>query len=144
MLVVGKMYTMNIDLQIFFVFLAVGIIVYLVKKYNQNQELKKLASQPTKDWKNHYSERIPIPNLENSLVPPWEKFDYDRYDLGWRMGKGEDYLSLWSVWFDKLSDADKANYQLMYPEPHETNWKGFYNDEFDDEEGDDDIIPNAT
>jgi hypothetical protein len=125
---------MSIDFQVFLVILSIGIIVYFAKKYDQNQELKKLSSQPLKDWKSHFEEKIPTPNLENKLIPPWEKFEYDRYDMGWRMGKGEDYLSLWWIWFAKLSDADKDRYQLMYPEPQETNWKGFYNDEFDDDE----------
>nr|WP_293838826.1 hypothetical protein [uncultured Arsenicibacter sp.] len=64
--------------------------------------------------------------MEDLLEPPWEKFDYDRYDMGWRMGKGEDYLMEWAKWYYQLSEGAQTNYQSTFPEPKE--WKGFYDE----------------
>ncbi len=120
-------------MNIFLVLITVGIIGLVIKKiYNNLHSVKSIPLKP-KDWKSYYEDKIPPPNLENSLIPPWEKFEYDRYDMGWRMGVGEDYLSLWWIWFEKLSEEDKIKYQTKFPEPIEKNWKGFYKDEFDDE-----------
>jgi N-glycosidase YbiA len=63
--------------------------------------------------------------LSSLLLPPWEKYpEIERTSIGWRMGYGEDYFSLWSPWYQGLSEPGKKKYQAMYPEPKD--WKGFY------------------
>jgi ribA/ribD-fused uncharacterized protein len=63
--------------------------------------------------------------LSSLLIPPWEKYpEIERASIGWRMGYGEDYLTLWSAWFRGLSKSGKVKYQTMYPELKD--WKGFY------------------
>lgn len=48
------------------------------------------------------------------------------------MGSGEYYMMQWSDWYEQLSEEAKIDYQLKYPEPKQ--WKGFYNDEFEEDE----------
>lgn len=64
---------------------------------------------------------------KKSLLPPWEKYpDLQRWDLGWRMGYGEDYLDRFNKWFDRCSLKDRQKYIRQYPAPAE--WHGFYGD----------------
>lgn len=57
--------------------------------------------------------------MDNDLpIPPWEVFpDIEKGSIGWRMGAGEDYLSIFRKWYDSLSVRDKKNYTKRYPIP---------------------------
>ena len=44
---------------------------------------------------------------EHMMQPPWEKFDYHQYSLGWRMGGGEEYMDAWGTWFCHLNDEEQ-------------------------------------
>lgn len=60
-----------------------------------------------------------------NLNPPW--IDFDRIpwgSIGWRMGFGEVYWLNWCSAFSELTDAQKAKYQLRWPEVD--GWMGFY------------------
>ncbi len=81
------------------------------------------------DWDSYFSTKMPPLNLANPLPPPWEKFAYDRYDMGWRMGSGEEYIGLWGHWYGKLAEKDQFAYQQKFPEPESGHWKGYYKDE---------------
>lgn len=55
-------------------------------------------------WKESYRARL-REHLDShgDIAPPWERFpDYERHTLGWRMGAGEDWMGLWTVFLDQL------------------------------------------
>lgn len=63
--------------------------------------------------------------LENPVLPPWLAYpEIDRYDIGWRMGYGEDHIIKLGGYWDRLSKTEKRIYQLSYPEHGE--WKDWY------------------
>jgi hypothetical protein len=42
-------------------------------------------------------------DAQGDLAPPWEAFpNYERYTIGWRMGRGEDWLCFWWVFLESL------------------------------------------
>ena len=58
------------------------------------------------------------------VAPPWAAFpDYDRYCLGWRMGSGEDWVSMWNVFVDELprDRAARVAYFRRHP-PAPLTW----------------------
>lgn len=56
------------------------------------------------------------------ILPPWIAFpSINQNDLFWRMGLGENYLTIWAKYY--LS-TNKALYQKRYPE--NIDWKGIY------------------
>jgi len=62
---------------------------------------------------------------ESSISLPWKAYPkIDPHDLFWRMGKGENIISDFAEYYDKLTEKDKIIFKLTNPEPH--NWKGFY------------------
>ncbi len=62
-----------------------------------------------------------------SFKPPWIHYpNIHPYDLHWRMGEGETFLSLFWKQFNLLSDTDKVFYKLYFPAPFV--WKPFYNE----------------
>jgi ribA/ribD-fused uncharacterized protein len=63
--------------------------------------------------------------LENSPQTPWTKFpNIDKYNMFWRMGKGEDYLMLFYKYYSGLTDKEKIIFNLTNPVPYD--WKDFY------------------
>lgn len=58
------------------------------------------------------------------LAPPWERFPtYERYTIGWRMGGGEDWLSLWHLFLDGLGpDSDVRLAYLRRHPPAPVTW----------------------
>lgn len=67
----------------------------------------------------------PFNEMASPMPPPWLQHpDIKRRSIGWRMGRGEDYMVQWGPWFKGLSSAGRSQYQALYPEPEE--WKGFY------------------
>jgi len=57
-----------------------------------------------------------------AVLPPWIAFPtIDQYDLFWRMGLGEDYLTQWAQYY---LATNQRNYREKYPEPDD--WKGIY------------------
>lgn len=63
-------------------------------------------------------------DADGDLAPPWERFpDYERYSLGWRMGAGEDWLGLWSVFLERLApDLETRIAYLRRHPPAPINW----------------------
>lgn len=56
------------------------------------------------------------------VFPPWIAFPtIDQYDLFWRMGFGEEYLTQWVQYY---SATNQIKYRTKYPEP--SDWEGFY------------------
>lgn len=44
--------------------------------------------------------------------------------MGWRMGGGESYIFELYVYFKNISEKQKEEYRLQYPEPQ--SWRGWY------------------
>lgn len=64
---------------------------------------------------------------EYPMPLPWRDFPkIDPHDMFWRMGKGEDMISKFAQYFDKLSVHDQTIFKLVNPTPH--NWSHFYDD----------------
>lgn len=56
------------------------------------------------------------------VLPPWIAFPaMDQYDLFWRMGLGEEYLTQWAQYY---LATDQIKYKEKYPEP--SDWAGIY------------------
>jgi hypothetical protein len=36
-------------------------------------------------------------------LPPWRRYDFERYSIEWRMGPGESYANLWWFWAQQRS-----------------------------------------
>jgi hypothetical protein len=70
------------------------------------------------NWRASAEARLPDHLDENGdLAPPWEKFpEYERYTLGWRMGTGEAWMCMWSVFLDKLGTEPAV--RLAYLQRH--------------------------
>lgn len=70
------------------------------------------------DWKESARSRISEHlDKHGDIAPPWEKFPtYERYSLGWRMGGGEDWISLWSVYLEDLGRSYSV--RLAYLKRH--------------------------
>ena len=98
--------------------------------YKKKKEQKQIPNHIDED--SYYSSKTPPTNLENAMIPPWQK--YDSYDIGRRKGNGEDYMGLWLYWYGKLTKEDKIEYQHRYPEPKEADWRGFYEQKSPEEE----------
>lgn len=48
------------------------------------------------------------------LAPPWEEFPaYEKSTIGWRMGSGEDWLSLWYVFKETLDRSYEARHAYL-------------------------------
>ncbi|MDM1072008.1 NADAR family protein [Empedobacter brevis] len=70
--------------------------------------------------------REEIKNLIDSeidlILPPWIAFpNIDQNDLFWRMGMGENYLSIWAKYY---LNTNKNFYEKRYPENED--WEGVY------------------
>ncbi|ANI89341.1 hypothetical protein A9P82_08570 [Arachidicoccus ginsenosidimutans] len=67
-------------------------------------------------------ELLKLVNDKLAVLPPWIAFPtISQYDLFWRMGLGEEYLTQWSKYF---LAANKGEYRKKYPETKE--WEGIY------------------
>jgi len=65
---------------------------------------------------------------DNSVVfPPWIAFPkVSQFDLFWRMGFGEEYLSQWSKYYLNLKDKEKEKYEKEFAP--DSNWEGIYDE----------------
>jgi hypothetical protein len=60
--------------------------------------------------------------LDNTIQTPWNKFpNIDKYDLFWRMGKGEDYLKFFCEYYNGLNEREKTIIKLTNPAPYDWN-----------------------
>jgi ribA/ribD-fused uncharacterized protein len=60
----------------------------------------------------------PYDELAKAMPPPWAQYpDIPRTSIGWRMGRGEDYMCKWDCWYRGLSEAGKATYRAANPAP---------------------------
>ena len=88
----------------------------------RGQNLLGFALMETRDFLKRFGHFKP---LEESFQPPWKKFqDNDSHDMFWRMGKGEEYLTTFSKYYQSLTSREKLIYKLTNPQPYE--WTGFY------------------
>ncbi len=65
-----------------------------------------------------------LEQVEDELVvlPPWIAFPtISQYDLFWRMGLGEEYITQWSKYY---LASNKVEYRKKYPETKE--WENVY------------------
>jgi hypothetical protein len=59
------------------------------------------------------------------MTPPWDAHpDIPAGSIGWRMGRGEEYLIEFDEWFARKHADAKQTYADKYPEPRA--WNGFY------------------
>lgn len=86
------------------------------------QNLLGFALMEVRDFFNHFGHLIP---LDNVMIAPWLMFPkIERSDLFWRMGKGEDYITEFFLFYNNLSIRDKTIYKLTNPAPY--YWCNFY------------------
>ncbi|WP_437585806.1 hypothetical protein [Sorangium sp. So ce1000] len=97
------------------------------------------------DWKESCRARLREHlDVHGDIAPPWERFpDYERTTIGWRMGAGEDWLGLWSVFLEQLApDRETRIAYLRRHPPAPISWAGavykvlYPPDQADDEDGD--------
>jgi hypothetical protein len=68
------------------------------------------------------------------LLPPWAELpEIPLGSIGWRMGKGEEYLGDWFCWLQALSLPERTAYQVRHPEPN--SWHGIYANCFQKDNG---------
>lgn len=71
------------------------------------------------DWRESARARLPEHlDARGDLAPPWAKFPtFERYCIGWRMGSGEGWLNLCSVFFEDLpgDEATRMAYLRRHP-----------------------------
>jgi hypothetical protein len=62
------------------------------------------------DWRERALADLPEHlDAHGDLVPPWERFPtYDRETIWWRMGAGEGWLLLWSLFLERLPPTVEA------------------------------------
>lgn len=59
------------------------------------------------------------------MEPPWQVFPgYSMTSMCWRMGGGDDYMTVFTDWFRSLPQAHRAAFVSSNPEPE--GWLGFY------------------
>ncbi|WP_437677877.1 hypothetical protein [Sorangium sp. So ce131] len=106
------------------------------------------------DWKESCRSRLGEHlDAHGDLAPPWERFpDYERHTIGWRMGAGEDWLGLWSVFLEQLPPDPEARiaYLRRHP-PAPISWADAVHDVLcptgrgeDDDDGGDEDDPAAA
>ena len=85
------------------------------------------------------------------LLPLWAAFpDYSSVTSGWRQGFGEHYMCIWHRWWSTITDAEKRDYRVRFPEPTDAEriataggWAAFY-DEMADVPADPSSIVDST
>ena len=61
-----------------------------------------------------------------NLDPPWKTYpEVNPADLFWRMGIGENVLSVFFNYYDSLNERDKVIFRLCFPTPY--IWKSVFN-----------------
>lgn len=92
-------------------------------------------------------------DAHGDLAPPWERFpDYEHHTIGWRMGHGETWLGMWSVFLDQLApDLETRIAYLRRHAPAPFTWADSVHrvlhpedNEEDDDDSDDDDSTVAT
>jgi hypothetical protein len=60
-----------------------------------------------------------------AMKPPWDEYPhFERSDLGWRMGVGEDYLAKFEKWFSGQTPDERTDFAAAHAEPE--SWSGYY------------------
>ena len=87
-------------------------IPYLMASY-------RITGRILMDWKEFYRTRLPQHLDEiGDLAPPWEEFPtYERCEIGWRMGAGEDWLSYWHVFLESLAPVFEVRLEYLKRHP---------------------------
>ncbi len=71
--------------------------------------------------------------IKDLMPPKWLKFQCIPHgSIGWRMGGGEEYGMEQYSWFLKLSDAEKEEYDRLFPRPlfWQKNGDGWYENDY--------------
>ncbi len=86
----------------------------------QGQNLLGFALMEVRDFLNDFGFFNP---LDAPILPPWIRFPgISPYDMFWRMGGGEDYISIFSGYYNALSERDKTVLKLTHPQPWDWNF----------------------
>lgn len=56
--------------------------------------------------------------------PPWIAFPHVSPEMNPKPGEWADYSCEWQVWFIDLSDEERNEYKLVFPESE--GWQGYY------------------
>lgn len=88
-------------------------------------------------------ERVLREQGRTSPLPPWIRHpEIPRYSIGWRMGYGEDYMTIWWHWAEGRSAEEKTAYFREFA-PIQTEWVDWVGMQIAmDEEEDDDAAPS--
>lgn len=61
-------------------------------------------------------------NDPDLILPPWIAFpSIDQFDMFWRMGLGEEYLTQWAKYY---LESDQVKYRRLFPE--NMDWEGIF------------------
>jgi hypothetical protein len=59
------------------------------------------------------------------MEAPWNAHpDIPAGSIGWRMGRGEEYVIAFWNWFNRLPPEENMAFKEQHPEPR--GWRGFY------------------
>ena len=59
---------------------------------------------------------------EGDILPPWFKYpEFHPRKIFWRMGTGEDYITIFDMWRLSLTEEEMLGYLDRYPNPGEWN-----------------------
>ena len=64
-------------------------------------------------------------DVDGLMIPPFAKYpDIKHRSIGWRMGAGETYASLFWDWWQKQDSPIRTTVTKKYPEP--TDWPDYW------------------
>jgi ribA/ribD-fused uncharacterized protein len=88
----------------------------------RGQNLLGFVLMETRDFLKEFGH---FKSLNNSMPAPRSKFpNMESNDIFWRMGQGEEYLTMFSKYYSGLTDREKTIYKLTSPQPYD--WTNFY------------------
>jgi hypothetical protein len=60
---------------------------------------------------------------KGELEAPWARFPIPATSIGWRMGPGESWRGLWSLWMEQMTVEDRRSYlRRQPPAPYDWAW----------------------
>ncbi|MCG3266621.1 hypothetical protein [Yoonia sp. I 8.24] len=87
---------------------------------HRSEELPSDIAEGMNEWLYERAQQYEYP-----LRPPWEEMPHIPFgSIGWRMGPGEDYWTVFLEWARSLTGDEYVSYVHLNKEPD--SWEGFY------------------